>query len=359
MPEIGAVGQSKLKGAGVLIVGVGGLGCPAALYLAAAGIGRLGLVDGDRVDVSNLHRQVLFGDGDVGRLKVEVAKERLAAINPHLRIEAIGERLDASNAARLIGEYDIVIDAADNFATRYLINDGCVMGGRALVQGSVHRFEGQVTVFHHDGGPCYRCLFPEAPPAETVPDCAAAGVLGILPGMIGMLQATEAIKLAAGIGRPLSGRLLLYDALAMTFRELPIARDEACAVCGGEPTITELKAESVACVSGAAKEAGTADETTIDGENLAARLAAGDAPGLLDVRQPYELEAGMLPGAVSIPLDELEMRLEELDRGREWVVYCAIGMRSERAAAFMRSRGFAQAKNLIGGTAAWMGPMER
>jgi adenylyltransferase/sulfurtransferase len=355
LPEIGAEGQARLKRGSVLLVGVGGLGCPAALYLAAAGVGRLGLVDDDRVDASNLHRQVLYGDADVGRPKVEVAAERLRAINPAIRIETHATRVSAANAARLVGDYDVVLDGADNFPTRYLLNDACVMGGRPLVQGSVHRFEGQASVYHHDGGPCFRCLFPTPPPADSVPDCAAAGVLGILPGLIGLLQATEAIKLLTGIGRTLAGRLMLYDALAMTWNELPIARDPQCPVCGDRPSIRELHAEEGCAVPGVAGAAGASD---VSAGELRHRLSGDVAPGLIDVREADEFDAGHLAGARLIPLGELEGRLDELNRDDEWVVYCHSGIRSGYAVETMRAHGFSRARNLRGGWLAWNAAVE-
>ena len=355
LPEIGTVGQQRLKAGRVLCVGAGGLGSPAAMYLAAAGVGTLGLVDFDSVDLSNLQRQILHGTSDVGRSKLESARARLQEINPHVCLEPHHQALTATNAIDLVSRYDVVLDGSDNFATRYVVNDACVIAGRPNVYGSIFRFEGQAAVFAVRSGPCYRCLHPEPPPAGLVPDCAEGGVLGILPGVIGTVQATEAIKLLLGIGDPLVGRLLLYDALKMRFRELKLPKDPDCPVCGTRPIILEPKDLSGYCMpqtnSGDLASDAHAD---ISVQELKARFDRGETPQIIDVREPFEFEICRLPGAVLIPLAQLPARLSEINREREVILQCKVGARSARAAAFLRGQGFANARNLTGGILAWI-----
>jgi adenylyltransferase/sulfurtransferase len=352
LPEVGVEGQLRLRSSSVLLVGAGGLGSPLGIYLAAAGLGRIGLVDFDVVDLSNLQRQVLYETQDVGRPKVELARQRLLAINPHVEVEAHPVRLTADNAMDVIAAYDVVIDGTDNFATRYLVNDACVLLEKPNVYGSIFRFEGQASVFWARRGPCYRCLYPEPPAAGAVPSCAEGGVLGILPGVIGSLQATEAIKLLLDRGESLIGRLLLFDALEMRFRELRLRKDPRCPVCGEHPTIRELLDYDVAC-GVAEPEASTTRDGHLGVRELKRRHEAGDRPLLVDVRTPQEWAICRLEGAVLIPLQELPTRIEELDRSREVVVYCHVGVRSAMAVEYLRQRGFALARNLEGGINAW------
>ncbi len=350
---VGPEGQTKLLESRVLVVGAGGLGSPASLYLAAAGVGTLGLVDFDVVDASNLQRQVLYTTADVGRPKVEVAARRLNELNPDVEIRCHRERLDAANAERIIREYDVVLDGTDTFPSRYLTNDLCVWLGKPLVYGSVLRFEGQVSVFDAKRGPCYRCLFSEPPPAELAPDCATAGVLGVLPGVIGLLQATEVLKLVLGSGEPLIGRLLVYDALAMEMRRFSLPKDPDCAVCGVKPTIHEPIDYEAFC---AATGAGQGDAATeIDVAQLRARMDEEEELLLLDVREPFEWEIARIEGARLIPLGELEASLGELGewRNRPIVVHCHHGGRSRQACALLLQNGFARVDNLSGGIDAW------
>lgn len=358
LPEVGIEGQQRLRQARVLIVGVGGLGAPAALYLTAAGIGTLGLIDPDAVDVTNLQRQVLYTTADVGRPKVTVARERLAALDPSVRFEAFPERLSVGNAAEIIRGFDVVLDGADNFPTRYLVNDACVMLGKPNVHGSIFRFEGQVSVFGVGSGPCYRCLFPAPPPPGVVPSCAEAGVLGVLPAVIGALQATEAIKLILGLGQLLAGRLLLYDALAARIREVAFARRADCAVCGDNPTITQLTEVVPTC--DLPHVTSEYPMTTPGGlpfeiapEEVKRRLDAGEKLVVVDVRKPEELLICKLAGATPIPLDELPKRFRELDPDDEIIVHCRSGGRSSQAVAFLRQQGYPNARNLTGGILAW------
>ena len=347
LPEVGVEGQLRLRRGSVLVVGAGGLGSPAALYLAAAGVGRLGLVDFDRVELSNLQRQVLYGSRDVGEPKLARAVARLGDLNPRVRIEPHAVRFDATNARALVARYDVVLDGSDNFETRYLVNDACVLEGRPVVYGSIFRFEGQLSVFWPGRGPCYRCLYPAPPPPGAVPSCAEGGVLGVLPGIVGSLQAAEAIKLLLGRGNPLVGRLLVVDALAMRFRELALRRDADCPVCGERPTITELRPEADdACPAPAAVE-------QVGVEALAARLGGDDPPFLLDVRTPEEWAIARIEGAHLLPLQELAARAEELDRDREIVVHCHHGGRSAMAARWLAAHGFGRVGNLSGGIDAW------
>jgi adenylyltransferase/sulfurtransferase len=355
MPEVGLEGQKRLKAASVLLIGAGGLGSPLGLYLAAAGVGRIGLVDFDAVDFSNLQRQVLHGTADVGRPKLHSARDRLRAINPEVRLDLHETRLTSANALSLFEPYDIIIDGTDNFPTRYLVNDACVLLRKPNVYGSIFRFDGQASVFYPGKGPCYRCLYPEPPPPGEVPSCAEGGVLGILPGLIGCIQATEAVKLILGQGTPLIGRLVLYDALAMTFREFRVRRNPKCPVCGDQPTVTKLIDYEQFCgVRGqeAAPAPAAADgDTTV--EELKARLDRGEKVFILDVRNPPEYQICHIPGSVLLPLPELPQRFGELDRGREMVVHCKSGMRSQRAIAFLRQQGFTRLRNLTGGILAW------
>lgn len=356
VPELGRAGQERLKAGRVLVVGVGGLGCPAAMYLAAAGVGTLGLVEFDRVDETNLHRQLLYSTSDVGRLKIDRAVERLAEINPHVRFEPHPFRFCAEGAGELVAQYDVVLDGSDNFGTRYLVNDACVMLRKPNVHGAVHRFEGQVSVYSASGGPCYRCLFPTPPAPGEIPNCAEAGVLGVLPGLVGLLQATEAVKLLAGVGAPMIGRLLVLDALAMRFREIRLKRDPQCPVCGDRPTITQLVDYDVRCEI---NTHGGSDPMSADAmpqmtpEDLKARLDRGDAPFILDVRNPDEYAICKIAGSTLIPLGELPARLAELDPQREIVVHCKMGGRSSQAQAFLKQNGFMKVYNLAGGVLAW------
>src|SRR5438477_3124302 len=347
MPEVTAEGQRRLKAARVLCIGAGGLGSPAALYLAAAGVGTIGIVDFDDVDLSNLQRQILHGTKDIGRAKLESAQDRLRDINPEIEIELHQCRFSSENASQIVSHYDIVVDGSDNFPTRYLSNDVCVFARKPNVYGSVFRFEGQTTVFApHLGGPCYRCLFPEPPPPESVPNCAQAGVLGVLPGIVGTIQANEAIKLILGVGEPLLGRLLYFDALKMKFREFNLRRDPQCPVCGDSPTITEPIDYEQFC--------GVATNLpTVSVRELKEKLDARQPVQLVDVREPFEHEIANIDSARLIPLGELSDRLNELDRGRLTIVHCHSGMRSAQAVRLLRKAGFENVFNLEGGIAKW------
>lgn len=353
LPEVGLEGQRRLKAARVLIVGSGGLGSPLGLYLAAAGVGKLGIVDFDRVEESNLQRQVLHGTRDIGRPKTESALDRLGDLNPYVDLQAHPAALTAANAQQILAHYDIVVDGTDNFATRYLVNDACVLAGKPNVYGSIFRFQGQVAVFHPaGGGPCYRCLYREPPPPGMVPSCAEGGVLGVLPGVIGTLQATETIKLILGAGAPLLNRLLLFDALAMRFRELKLQPDPECPLCGANPSITSLRDYEQACNAVA-----PAVEDEISPLEFAHRWRQGERPLLLDVRKPYEWEIANLSeyGARLVPLDSLPGALErlELEREREIVVHCKSGGRGAKAQRVLRTAGFQQVRNLTGGILRW------
>lgn len=353
LPEVGSEGQNKLKASRVLVIGAGGLGSPVALYLAAAGVGTLGIVDSDTVDLSNLQRQILYGTTDVGKRKTDIAGKRISELNPHVEVTLHSERLTRDNAMRILGEYDVVIDGTDNFATRYLVNDACVLLKKPYVFGSIFRFEGQATVFNSAGGPCYRCVHPDPPPERLVPTCAEGGVLGVLPGIIGSIQAAEAIKLILGLGGSLAGRLLLLDAVAMQFRELKIARKKSCPVCGDNPSVTSLIDYEEFC--NLKEELAPEDfkyRADITVQQLKERIDRGDNILLLDVRQPYEYQLVRL-NALLIPLDQLGQRLNELDRTREIVVYCHSGVRSAYAANFLREQGFGIVQNLLGGIDAW------
>lgn len=349
LPEVGADGQARLATSSVLLVGAGGLGSPAALYLAAAGVGRLGLVDFDAVDLSNLQRQVLYGTRDVGRPKLDAACERLADLNPGIRIEPHRTRLDPSNALSLIRDYDAVLDGSDNFPTRYLVNDACAFAGKPDVFGSVFRFEGQVSVFHAGRGPCYRCLYPEPPAPGSVPNCAEGGVLGVLPGIVGAIQAVEAIKILLGKGTTLLGRLLLFDALAMRFDELRIARDPGCPLCGDRPSIRDLEEAAATC----AIPVTTPAPTGTGAASLKRRLDAGEPLLLLDVRTEGEFALARIPGARLIPVHELGARSHELDPATPVVVYCHRGIRSLQGVEILRRAGFSRVEHLDGGIDAW------
>jgi len=351
LPEFGVEGQQRLLEARVCLIGAGGLGCPTAQYLAAAGVGTLGIVDFDFVDTSNLQRQILYGVADVGRPKGEVARERIAALNPDVRVEVHACRLDSSNALEILAAYDVVVDGTDNFPTRYLSNDACVILGRPNVHGSIFRFDGQASVFDAARGPCYRCLYPEPPPPGAVPSCAEGGVLGILPGLVALVQATETVKLLTGIGEPLIGRLLQIDALRMEFREFRLRKDPACPACGAEPTIRELADYEGFC----GVSVGDASIPEVQAAAVKAALEAGEELLLVDVRQPEEFETARIEGATLIPLGELEARLEELAawRQRRVVVTCHHGMRSQSAAKLLRETGFARVESLAGGIEAW------
>lgn len=360
LPEVGASGQEKLLDAKVLIVGAGGLGCPSALYLAAAGVGRIGVVDFDKVDASNLQRQILYATDDVGQYKVDVARERIRALNPDVQVDCIRERLDSSNALDLFRQYDLVVDGTDNFATRYLVNDACVLAGTPNVYGSIFRFEGQVTVFAHPDGPCYRCLFPEPPSPGEVPNCAEGGVLGVLPGMVGVAQATEAVKLILGQGRPLLNRLLIYDALQMDWKELKIKRDPECPACGENPSVTELIDYEAFCGGGAAEAQFQEDLpedgiVQLDAPSAVRMLQQEDAPVLVDVRTDMEWQIARIAGAKLMPLQEFGARWRELEglQDKPIILQCHHGMRSYQAAMFLREKGFRSLFNLVGGIDAW------
>ncbi|NPV69004.1 MAG: molybdopterin-synthase adenylyltransferase MoeB [Anaerolineae bacterium] len=357
LPEVGVEGQKRLKAASVLLIGTGGLGSPLALYLAAAGVGRIGLVDYDVVDESNLQRQVIHGTNDVGRSKLDSAAETIADLNPFVAIDRYNVPLSSANALDILAGYDVIIDGTDNFPTRYLVNDACVLLGKPNVYGSVFRFEGQVSVFYAREGPCYRCLFPAPPPPGLVPSCADGGVLGVLPGTIGTLQATEAIKLITGIGQPLIGRLLLYDALEMSFETIRLRKNPACPVCGPNPIVTELIDYEAFCGVPAH------DRSTFSGEGapvraitvdeVKARLDAGDNLLILDVREPQEWAISAIPGTLRIPKGEVLSRLEELPADRDIVVHCRTGIRSADVIRMLQERGYTRLYNMAGGINAW------
>ncbi len=355
LPEIGLEGQQRLLSGSVLLVGAGGLGCPSAQYLAAAGVGRIGLIDDDVVASSNLQRQILYSTADVGRPKVEVARERLSALNPDVKIDAFQTRLDSSNALELFAEYDVIVDGTDNFPTRYLTNDACVLLGKPNVHGSIFRFEGQASVFDALRGPCYRCLYPEPPPPGAVPSCAEGGVLGILPGTIALVQATETIKILTGLGEPLYGRLLHYDALEMAWREFKMQKDPSCPICGEKPSIRELIDYEGFCGMPAREGEAVGEITECSAASFAARREAGESMTLIDVREPKEVETARIEGALWIPLGDLDARLDELEslRNQAIVVHCHHGVRSAKAVRLLLSHGFARAENLDGGIEAW------
>ena len=359
MPEVGMDGQRKLKAGSVLCIGAGGLGSPAAMYLAAAGIGRLGFVDFDVVDYSNLQRQLLHGTSDVGRSKNESAKSRVNDLNPHVQVDTYETMLSSQNALELFRDYDVILDGTDNFPTRYLVNDACVLTGKPNAYGSIFRFEGQASVFGTADGPCYRCLYPEPPPPGLVPSCAEGGVLGVLPGIIGVIQATEAVKLIMGIGEPLIGRFLIYDALRMRFRELKLRKDPECPVCGTNPTVTKLIDYEQFCgLRPEPAQAQTSGAAVSDWEitpvELKKKMDTGEAPFVLDVREPNEYQINKIPGSTLIPLGELPRRYQELPRDREIVAHCKMGGRSAKAMEFLKTVGFTNVKNLKGGILEWV-----
>ena len=354
MPEVGMEGQLKLKAAKVLCIGAGGLGSPLALYLAAAGVGTLGIVDFDIVDFTNLQRQIIHSTADVGRPKLQSAAEKVKGINPEIELRPFETRLTSQNALDIFRQFDLVVDGTDNFATRYLVNDACVLTGKPNVYGSIFRFEGQVSVFATEDGPCYRCVYPEPPPPGLVPSCAEGGVLGVLPGLVGIMQATEAIKLILGAGDPLIGRLLLVDALGMKFRELKLRKDPDCPVCGKNRTITKLIDYEQFCgIRGEEKpvdQAGKIPEISV--EELKRRRDAGEDLFILDVREPHEYQICNLGGYL-IPLNDLPKRVNELDSSREIIAHCKMGGRSAKAVDFLQKAGFKKVKNLTGGILAW------
>ena len=357
LPQVGLEGQEKLKAGRVLLVGAGGLGSPSALYLAAAGVGTIGLVDFDSVDASNLHRQLLFGTRDIGRSKLEAASRRLEDVNPHVRVERHETRLTSENALEIVRGYDVVADGTDNFPTRYLVNDACVLTGKPNVYASVFRFEGQASVFWAARGPCYRCVYPEPPPQGLVPSCAEGGVLGVLPGLLGLIQAVETIKILLGIGDTLVGRLLLIDTLPMQFREVKLQKNAACAVCGKSPTVTRLFDYEAFCgerspvVSSPPMFGPRVPEITV--EDLQARRSRGEKIVLVDVREPHETAISDLPGSIKIPLGSLPQNLAKMDPSDDLVVYCRSGARSAQAVQFLIGKGYAKARNLVGGINHW------
>ncbi len=355
LPEVGMEGQLKLKGASVLLVGTGGLGAPLALYLAATGVGRIGLVDFDVVDFTNLQRQVIHGTKDVGKPKIDSAMESMRDINPFVQLDRHEVALTSENALDIIKDYDIVVDGTDNFPTRYLVNDACVLLKKPNVYGSIFRFEGQSTIFATEGGPCYRCLYPEPPPPGLVPSCAEGGVLGILPGVVGLIQATETVKLILGIGDSLVGRLMLYDALGMKFRELKLRRNPECPVCGDHRTITKLIDYNQFCgiPSQPAPTEAPNVNTDIEPKEVKAKQDHGDKFVLVDVREPHEFQIARIPGSVLIPLADVGKRLGELNPDDDIVVHCKMGGRSAKACDVLRANGFTKVRNMTGGITKW------
>ena len=358
MPEIGMDGQRRIKAGSVLCIGAGGLGSPAAMYLAAAGVGRIGIVDFDVVDYSNLQRQLLHTTPDVGISKLQSAKNKINALNPHVQVDTYEEALSSDNAMRLFKGYDVILDGTDNFPTRYLVNDACVLMGIPNAYGSIFRFEGQASVFATKEGPCYRCLYPEPPPPGLVPSCAEGGVLGVLPGVIGVIQATESIKLLTGVGNPLIGRFMIYDALNMKFRELKLRKDPDCPVCGTHPTVTKLIDYDQFCgiVQPAQDHSAgaTVSATEITPVELKKKLDAGETPFILDVREPNEYQINKIPGSTLIPLGELPRRYQELPKDRQIVTQCKMGGRSAKAQDFLKTVGFSDVLNLKGGILKWI-----
>jgi adenylyltransferase/sulfurtransferase len=353
MPEVALDGQKKLKAAKVLTIGAGGLGSPLAMYLAAAGVGTLGIVDFDVVDESNLQRQIIHGTSDVGRKKMESAKDTIKNINPNVNVIGFEEPLSSENALEIFKDFDIIVDGTDNFPTRYLVNDACVLLGKPNVYGSIFRFEGQASVFYAEEGPCYRCLYPEPPPPGLVPSCAEGGVLGILPGAIGIIQATETVKLILGAGEPLIGRLMLYDALGMSFREMKLRKDPNCPICGENPTVTELIDYQEFCgipQAQAVEEENNVPEITV--QELKQKMDNGDNVNVLDVREPHEYEVANI-GVKLIPLGELPQRIAELDSDENFAVHCKSGARSAKAVKLLQDAGFQNVHNVKGGITAW------
>ena len=355
MPEVGVEGQEKLKASKLLMIGAGGLGSPAALYLAASGVGEITILDPDVVDVSNLQRQILHDTSSVGIPKVESAKKRMAEINPFVRVNAIQDAVSTENVMQLVADHDIVVDGTDNFETRYIVNDACVLNKKLNVYGSIFRFDGQSTVFCQPDGPCYRCLYPEPPPPGMVPSCAEGGVLGILPGIVGTIQATEAIKIVMGAGNPLIGRLLIYDALAMTFRTLKIRKDPDCPICGDHPTIHDLlPAADYRFLCGISEESLGADPKSIEQISaVAAKDLIENGAKFLDVRSDEEVQITRLPNSVHIPYSDLLSRVKELDSAQDYVVFCHVGDSSARAIAGLQKLGFKKLKNMAGGIESW------
>ena len=354
MPEVGLEGQRRLKAASVLMIGTGGLGAPLGMYLAAAGIGRLGIVDFDLVESSNLQRQIIHGTKDIGRRKVDSARDRLADINPHIKIEPHETRLTSENALGLFEKYDVIVDGTDNFPTRYLVNDACVLTGKPNVYGSIFRFEGQASIFWAERGACYRCLYPEPPPPGLVPSCAEGGVLGVLPGIVGAIQANETIKIILGAEGLLVNRLLLFDAWAMKFRELKLQKDPACPVCGKNPTITKLIDYEAFCGLSPTQQTQETELEEITATELERRLSRGDDIQIIDVREPNEYEIARLPDSKLIPLSQVVARMDEIDASRETVFHCKGGVRSAKAIAALKEAGFTgRATNLKGGITAW------
>ncbi len=351
MPEVTIAGQRRLKAGSVLLVGTGGLGSPAALYLAAAGVGRIGLVDYDVVDESNLQRQVVHDTSFIGKPKLDSARARLNALNPHVQIETHATSISSDNALQIMKDYDVIVDGTDNFETRYLTNDACYLLKKPNVYGSIFRFEGQASVFWPDKGPCYRCLYPEPPPPGLVPSCAEGGVLGILPGVVGTIQATEALKILLGVGEPLVGRLLLYDALARSFEELKLRRDPKCPLCGENPTIKELQDYVAFCGTGRGEGEEAVEEITA--RELKRRRDAGEALEVIDVRDPHEWEICRIPGTRLVPLGSLSEHLHEFDSSKTYVMHCKSGVRSAKAINQLRKAGFRKLLNLKGGILAW------
>ena len=358
MPEVGMAGQRKLKAAKVLLIGAGGLGSPLALYLAAAGVGRIGLVDFDQVDQSNLQRQVIYSVRDLGRPKLEAAKDRIVEMNPNVQVDSYESKLTSENALGILKNYDVIVDGTDNFPTRYLVNDACVLLGKPNVYGSIFRFEGQVSVFDSKQGPCYRCLYPEPPPPGLVPSCAEGGALGILPGVVGTLQATETIKIILGKGETLAGRLLLFDALKMRFRELKLRKDQNCPICGNNPTVKELIDYEAFCGLGRGEAESLGKENEITVLELKHALDGGDNVNLIDVREPNEYEICHIEGSKLIPVSEIPNRVNEFSLTDEYVFHCHTGVRSAWAVGFLRQLGFKRVKNLKGGIDAWAEQIE-
>ncbi|MBS2008858.1 MAG: molybdopterin-synthase adenylyltransferase MoeB [Cyanobacteria bacterium SZAS TMP-1] len=359
LPEVGLDGQKRLKAGSVLIIGAGGLGSPAGMYLAAAGVGRIGIVDFDKIDLSNLQRQIMHSTADVGTSKCASAEKRMHEINPEIAVVVHEEQVSQANIEALVKQYDVVIDATDNFSTRYLINDACVLANKPNIYGAIYRFEGQTSVFAPGRGPCYRCLFPSPPPPDAVPNCAEGGVLGVLAGVIGVLQATEAIRILLGLGSGLIGRLMLYDAMEMRFDTVNVKRDSDCPVCGDKPTITTVVDTAFSCApaaSGSSDSTGSSAE--INAISLNRRLTAGDEFLLLDVRNPEEYILCSIPGCTLIPLPELATRMKDLDKGKEIIVYCKSGARSRKAMGMLEDAGYKNVKNLTGGILAWIAEVD-
>ncbi|MDQ6989566.1 MAG: molybdopterin-synthase adenylyltransferase MoeB [Mariprofundaceae bacterium] len=357
LPQVGLEGQEKLKQAKVLCVGTGGLGSPISLYLSAAGIGTIGLVDFDVVDDSNLQRQIVHSTADIGRPKIESARDTLLGINPHLNVNLHGDGITCANVREIVAQYDIVVDGTDNFPTRYLVNDACVLEGKPLVYASIFQFDGQLTVFNHKEGPCYRCLYPEPPPPGLVPSCAEGGVLGVLPGVVGVMQATEAVKIILDQGTSLSGRLLLYDALEMKFREMKLRKDSTCPACGDNPTIGDVQAYEDFCglpPTEVAEEEVVMAEYDVIPTELKAMMAENPDLFVLDVREPHEIAICALEGTVNIPLGQVAERYLEVPQDQTVVVHCKLGGRSAQAVEFLQSKGYTQVKNLNGGIVRWI-----